>query len=92
MQVNFYATLRDITGTKRVDFEILQGARVRDLISEVVRVYPELKTKLLNEDGQLYGHLHVLINGRDVLSFENALETELRKEDVMNIFPAMGGG
>ena len=92
MQVNFFATLREITGKKTVDFILPEGATIRQLVDEIIRLYPEIGIKLLNEDGQLYGHVHLLINGRDYPYLENALDTELQADDVVNIFPAVGGG
>jgi sulfur-carrier protein len=54
--------------------------------------YPDLGEKLINESGQIYNHNHILINGRDVLSLSTKLETRLREEDLIDIFPPIGGG
>lgn len=92
MQVNFYATLRDVTGRKTVDFDIPEGSTVRFLVDEIIRTYPEMSIKLLDKNGKLYGHVHVFINGRDYPYLENALDTELKAGDTINVFPAVGGG
>ncbi len=92
MQVNFYATLRDIVGQKRVDFPDHDGATVGGLIREMITRYPRLQQELLDENGGLHPHVHVFVNGREALLLERQLETALRPEDVVNVFPALGGG
>ncbi len=92
MKVNFYATLRRITGTKSVDFLIEAGATIGELVEMVVEQYPPMRAELLDEEGQLYGHIHVFINGRDVPLLEKRLDTVLSPEDKIDIFPPVGGG
>jgi len=92
MKVNFYATLRDIVGTKTVELEVTEGMTARDLIREVTRRYPRLARELLDRKGNLYGHVHVFINGRDLSFVEDTMEARLSAEDTINIFPAVGGG
>ena len=92
MRINFYATLRAIVGRKTVDFDIPHGVTVRELVNEVVRVYPAMRRELLDDHGRLYQHVHVLVNGRDSPYLENQLETPVLPEDTVNIFPAVGGG
>ena len=90
MKVHFYATLRDIVGTKTVELEVPEGMTARDLIREVTRRYPRLSRELLDKQGNLLGH--VFINGRDLSFIDDTLEARLSAEDTVNIFPAVGGG
>ncbi len=92
MRVNFYATLRPIVGGKTVEFPLPEGATVSQLVDLVVTTFPALRHELLDENGQLYGHVHVFINGRDAPLLEHALDSVLHPEDVISIFPAVGGG
>lgn len=92
MKVNFYATLREIVGTKTVEFPLPEGATVRQLIEEVTSRFPLVGSILLDEQGQLYGHVHVFINGRDAPYLENALDTVLAADDTVDVFPAVAGG
>jgi molybdopterin synthase sulfur carrier subunit len=92
MNVNFYATFRQIVGAKTVDLPLPDRSTVRDLVNEVVRRFPGLRTQLLDEHGELYGHVHVFINGRDAPYLENAQDTFLSPEDIVSVFPAVGGG
>lgn len=92
MKVHFYATLRDVTGQKTVDIDLPENATVRQLVDKIVILYPLLRSKLLDENGDLWGHVHIFINGRDAPFLENALQTVIRPADTISIFPAVGGG
>ena len=92
MKVNFYATLRWITGRKTVEFDVPGGTTVDGLLAAVVERYPELREKLFDEDGTLFGHVHVFINGRDAPYLKRELATELDEADTVDVFPAVAGG
>ena len=92
MQVSFYATLRQIVGKKTIDVDIPAEATVRVLIDKILEEYPLMRKDLLDDGGMLYGHVHVLINGRDAPFLDNALETVIHPEDTISVFPAVGGG
>ena len=92
MKVNFYATLRQIAGTKTIEFPVEAGATVADLVETVVEQFPPMRRELLDEEGNLYGHVHVFINGRDVPVLEKRVDTVLSPEDKVDIFPPVGGG
>lgn len=92
MKVNFYATLRYIAGEKTVDFDVDDQVTAQSLLDAILTRFPEMRKELLNEDGQLMGHVHFFINGRDVQFLENNMETIITPDDVINVFPAVGGG
>lgn len=92
MQVKFFSTLRQIIGAKMVDFDIREDPTVQHLLDEIIRCYPGLQQELLDEYGHLYGHVHMFVNGRDVLFLEKGMDTVLSPQDSIGIFPAVGGG
>lgn len=92
MRVNFYATLRQIVGGKVVEFPSSDGMPVRQLMETIVARFPALQSELFDAQGKLYRHVHVLVNGRDVVYLEAGLETPLAADDTVNIFPAVAGG
>lgn len=92
MKVNFYATLRQVVGQKSVQFGLSPEGTVQDLLDSILERYPPMRRELLDEQGKLYPHVHIFLNGRDVPYLEEALETRLRPEDKIDIFPAVGGG
>lgn len=92
MKVNFYATLRDIVGSKTLEIEVQPGTTVGQLLDRIIRMYPRIKAELFDEAGNLYRHVHIFVNGRDIPYLENVLDTILDPNDTINIFPAVGGG
>jgi molybdopterin synthase sulfur carrier subunit len=92
MQVNFYATLREVTGKKTVDIDVPENTTVRQLVDAIVLRYPLMQNKLLQENGDLWGHVHVFINGRDAPFLNDQLGTVIKPTDTVSIFPAVGGG
>jgi len=51
-----------------------------------------LEPELLDGDGQLWRHVHVMVNGRDVPYLERGLHTPLSADDTLDVFPPVGGG
>ena len=92
MEVNFFAGLRQIVGQKIVELTIPEGATARQLVDVVVQTYPAIERELLDEHGNLYGHVHVVINGRDIRYLEGSMERVISPNDRVSIFPAIGGG
>lgn len=58
----------------------------------MVECYPRLRFELLNEEVKLLGHVHVFVSGRDLPFLEKKSETILKEDDIISIFPAVGGG
>lgn len=92
MEVHFYATLRDIVGGKSVHFDLPPGMSARQLLLEITRKFPALQQKLINKNGDLHNYVHYFINGRDVRYLEAGMDTQLNPDDIVSVFPAVGGG
>lgn len=92
MKVNFYATFRLITGQKTVEFDLPPGSSIRDLIIQVIRKFPPFSGQLLDDQGEMFRHIHVFIDGRDTYYLPEGLETILHQEEKIDIFPPVAGG
>ena len=92
MKVNFFATLRDIAGGKTVEFDVEHGVTAQVLLDTIITRFPLMKKELLNEHGEMYGHVHFFINGRDVQFTDDKFATKIMQGDTVNVFPAVGGG
>ncbi|NCF65449.1 MAG: MoaD/ThiS family protein, partial [Chloroflexi bacterium] len=51
-----------------------------------------MRDELVDENGQIYRHVHLFVNGRDAPFLENALNYKIKPGDKIDIFPAVGGG
>ena len=92
MKVNFYATLRSIAGQKTIEFDLDEGVTAQQLLDAVVLRFPVMRAELVDENGQLYRHVHLFVNGRDAPFLENAMDYRIKPGDKVDIFPAVGGG
>ena len=92
MKVNFYATLRPLAGSKTIEFDLEEGVTAQQLLDAVVLRFPAMRAELVDENGQLYRHVHLFVNGRDAIFLENAMDYRIKPGDKVDIFPAVGGG
>jgi molybdopterin synthase sulfur carrier subunit len=92
MDINFYATLRLITGKRTVTLDLPDDVTVREMLEEVFRRYPTLRQELMTAENNLRGHVHVFVNGRDVPYLAGVLDTRISGTDKLDIFPAVAGG
>ena len=92
MQVNFFATLRQIVGGKTVEVELTDGLTLRQALHSLAGRFPKLRTELFDQDGRLHSHVHVFVNGRDSVFLAEQLDMLLKPDDTVNVFPAVGGG
>lgn len=92
MKVNFFATLRQITGQKTVEFDLPDYVTAQQVLDAVIERYPAMRRDLLDENGQLHRHCHMFINGRGVPFLLEKMNTVINPGDTVNIFPAVGGG
>lgn len=67
------------------------GATVGEVLEDVVRQYPGLRSSLLGADGELHRHLNVFLNDDDI-RYLGKLGTKVNDEDTVTLMPAVAGG
>lgn len=92
MQANLYATFRLLAGTKTLTLDLPAGATVRQAVSGVVAARPVLKPHWLDAAGEIHAHVHIFVNGEDVLNLAQGIDTPLERDAVLDFFPPVGGG
>ena len=92
MQVTlkFFATFREIVGSKTIDREFPEETVVGDVLQQLEEEYEEMVGELL-VDGDLKPQINVLKNGREVLHMEG-IDTAVEPGDTVSIFPPVAGG
>lgn len=81
--------LRNLTSNKGEVESV--GANVEELIDNLEKDYPGLKTRLYDKQGQLRRFVNVYVNDEDI-RFLKGPETELKDGDIVSIVPAIAGG
>lgn len=92
MEINFYATLRQIAGQKTIVFDFAGDVTVQEILDAVVTRFPRMRDELLDENGKLYPHVHLFVNGRDAPYLPDAMDTAVQPSDKVDVFPAVAGG
>lgn len=91
MQVKFYASLRQAVGMKMIEIKIQPDFTIQDILVEVTRRYPVLEKYIWKDQGELAEIVHVFINGENIRHL-SGLNTPLKAEDHVDIFPPLVGG
>lgn len=92
MRVTFYATLRTVVGQRHVLMPEAVGMTVWQMLNALIDTYPALRPQLLDDNGVLWRHVHVMVNGRDAQYLAQGLDTCLEETAAIDIFPPVGGG
>lgn len=90
VKVKFFANFREIIGQK----EITSSAdTVQELLDEIVKEHEDIGNELYanKETGELNEFVNVMVNGRRIEMLEG-MNTVLKDEDTVAIFPPVAGG
>jgi molybdopterin converting factor small subunit len=82
-------TLRAETGGERQ--VAAQGTTVRELLDDLMTRFPGLRAQLV-EDDALAPFVNVYLEGEDVRTLSEGLETPVRDGATLILLPAMAGG
>ena len=89
--IKLLATLRDLAGTREITVPFENGGTVRELLHAVHEVSPELGDKILDQNGQLTGLVHVFVHGRNI-DWLQGLDTVVSEADELMLIPPVAGG
>jgi molybdopterin synthase sulfur carrier subunit len=91
MEIKIYATLRDIVGEGSIHLNGVSEITVEEMLQKMFDLYPDLRGEFYKKDGEMHAAIHILINGRD-MRYINGWDTVITRDDVVRIFPPVGGG
>jgi molybdopterin synthase sulfur carrier subunit len=77
-----------VGGARQVE---ASGATLDALLGDLFVRYPDMRAKLLTEDGGLSRFVNVFVNDQDARYLEG-LQTPVASGDVVVLLPAMAGG
>jgi MoaD family protein len=67
------------------------GETVAEAMRELAEAYPDLRTQIFNEDGQLRPFVNLFLNNENIKDLQGA-ETPLKEGDRLLIIPSIAGG
>jgi molybdopterin synthase sulfur carrier subunit len=68
-----------------------EGATVGEVFDDLVRRFPDLKGRVITEDGTLHKFVNVYLNDDDV-RYLDKLDTKVADGNEISILPAVAGG
>ena len=85
MKVLIPSSLLSYTKEQNVE---ASGATLAELLAELDRRYPGLRFRVIDEQGQMRGHMRFFVNGEQVFDLTHAL----RPTDEVYLVQALSGG
>ncbi len=90
-KLKLFSTLRDAVGIKELTIPVETGQTVREMIEVISSVNATLGQKIIEENGELTGLVHILVNGRNIMWLKG-LDTMLTADDEIILLPPTAGG
>ena len=90
VQVDFYATIQPIFGTRSMRFDLYPASTVRHLLTRLCTTDRQRKS-IFQSPETIRKDVTIFRNGRNIV-FLNGLDTQLHGEDIIAIFPPVAGG
>ena len=69
----------------------VSGNTINEIIENLERQYPGVKSRLCDESGQIKRYVNVFVNDEEIRTLQGA-DTPLSEKDEVSIVPAMAGG
>jgi molybdopterin synthase sulfur carrier subunit len=69
----------------------VNGATINEVIEDLERQYPGVKSRLCDESGQIKRYVNVFVNDEEIRTLQGG-DTSLSDKDEVSIVPAMAGG
>jgi molybdopterin synthase sulfur carrier subunit len=90
-KLKIFSILRDAVGIKELMIPVENGQTVREMIEVIGSVNLILHQKIIEENGELTGLVHILVNGRNIMWLQG-LDTILTEDDDIILLPPTAGG
>ncbi len=92
IEVNLLAGYKLLAGKGHIQMDLPENASVREVLQQLIKRHPALKRAWLDSSGDPQPHLHIFLNGDDIATLADGLETRLVSQDVLEFIPPLSGG
>ena len=69
----------------------VSGGTINEIIDDLERQYPGVKSRLCDDSGQIKRYVNVFVNDEEIRALQGA-DTAVSDRDEVSIVPAMAGG
>jgi molybdopterin synthase sulfur carrier subunit len=69
----------------------VSGGNINEIIDDLERQYPGVKSRLCDDSGQIKRYVNVFVNDEEIRALQGA-DTAVSDRDEVSIVPAMAGG
>jgi molybdopterin synthase sulfur carrier subunit len=69
----------------------VSGGTINEIIEDLERQYPGVKSRLCDDSGQIKRYVNVFVNDEEIRALQGA-DTAVSDRDEVSIVPAMAGG
>ena len=69
----------------------VSGGTIDDVLEDLERQYPGVKSRLCDDSGQIKRYVNVFVNDEEIRALQGA-QTPVADKDEVSIVPAMAGG
>jgi molybdopterin synthase sulfur carrier subunit len=69
----------------------VNGSTINDVIEDLERQYPGVKSRLCDDSGQIKRYVNVFVNDEEIRALQGS-DTPVSDKDEVSIVPAMAGG
>jgi molybdopterin synthase sulfur carrier subunit len=87
-----FADLAELADGRTVTVDVDDDATVGDALAALFEGRDALRDRVLDDDGEVRGDVNVLRNGRNVVTQESGMGTEIEASDELALFPPVSGG
>jgi molybdopterin synthase sulfur carrier subunit len=92
IKVRLYATFKLIARQKNFEIALPEQTTVYKAVLLFLESASILKPHWLNQQGELYPHVNIFLNGTDVSTLPSGLETRVNDGDTLEFIPPVAGG
>jgi sulfur-carrier protein len=90
--IHLLATFGAICGVKEITLNLPENSTIRQVVQEIIRLYPVLRPKWIDEAGELYPYVHIYHQRGSTAGLVHHLDAAVEPEDILDFFPPVAGG
>jgi sulfur-carrier protein len=69
----------------------ISGQTIKEVLENLIKLNSTIQQYIFNSENELCSFMNVFLNGKDI-RFSQGLQTQVQKDDVISLIPAIAGG